>query len=352
MNQIEIQNHPDFDDHESVVFTSTDELTAIIAVHNTSLGAAVGGCRMFPYASHYDALTDVLRLSRGMTYKSALAGLPLGGGKSVIVGDPQKDKTRELLLAMGEFVDSLKGRYVTAEDSGTSVADIATIGERTRFVSGVLDSDQHGGDPSPMTAYGVLVGIRQAVRYRCQSDLKGIRVAIQGVGNVGYHLARMLIEEGAEITVADIREDNLRRVQSEMDVDVVSIDQILSAEADVLSPCALGGAINETTARDVRAGIVAGAANNQLATHGIGHALLDRGILYAPDYVINAGGIIDVYYQQCGERSGHVVNRHIEKIGSTLESIFRLSDEQGRPTHQIADEMAEQIFRKADKEVA
>ena len=331
MKQFEIQNHPDFDNHESVVFTSTDDLTALIAVHNTSLGAAVGGCRMFPYDSHSDALKDVLRLSRGMTYKSALAGLPLGGGKAVIIGDPQKDKNRELLLAMGEFVDSLNGRYVTAEDSGTSVGDIATIGERTRFVSGVLDSDQHGGDPSPMTALGVLIGIRQAVSHRCQTDLKGIRVAIQGVGNVGYHLTRMLVDAGAQVTVADVREDNLKRVQSEMDVDIVSVERILSAEVDVLSPCALGGAINESTVNGVRAGIVAGAANNQLATPDIGQALLDRGILYAPDYVIN---------------------RHIEKIGSTLASVFRLSDEQCRPTGRVADEMAEQIFMKADKEVA
>ncbi|MBT4494149.1 MAG: amino acid dehydrogenase, partial [Gammaproteobacteria bacterium] len=232
------------------------------------------------------------------------------------------------------------------------VEDIAIIGERTRYVSGVLDSEKYGGDPSPMTAYGVLVGIRQAARYRWQTDLSGIRVAIQGVGNVGYHLARMLVEEGACVTVADIREDNLKRVQSELNVEVVSIDQILSAEVDVLSPCALGGAVSETTVRQVKAGIVAGAANNQLAKASVGRALRDRGILYAPDYVINAGGIIDVYYQRCGERSGDVVNRHIAGIGTTLETVFRLADEQRRPTCQIADEMAEKIFRNAGKEAA
>ena len=352
MNQFEIETHADFDDHEHVVFADNEDLTAIIAVHNTNLGPGVGGCRMFPYASHREALTDVLRLSRGMTYKSALAGLPLGGGKSVIIADPRTQKSRELLLAMGDFVDSLGGQYVTAEDSGTGVSDITVIGERTRYVSGVNPGDRFGGDPSPLTALGVFVGIKEAVAYRCNSDLNDIRVAIQGVGNVGYHLAAMLIDAGARVTVADINEANLQRASSTLDVEVCSSDEILSAEVDVLAPCALGGAVSKDSVYDIRAGIVAGAANNQLRSPEMGGLLQDRGILYAPDYVINAGGIIDVYYQQQGERTVEVVNSHVGQIGSTLNAIFRQSDMRRVPTNEVADEMAEVVFKKGYEQVA
>lgn len=349
MNQFEIENHPDFDNHEAVVFTESEQLTAIIAVHNSNLGPAAGGCRMFPYASHHEALTDVLRLSRGMTYKSAMAGLPLGGGKSVIIADPHKDKTREILLAMGDFVNSLKGRYITAEDSGTSVEDVKVMAERTEYVSGFDSDDKHGGDPSPMTALGVFIGIREAVNYRCGTDLGGIRVAIQGVGNVGFHLAELLVKAGAMVTVADVNRHNLDRAVTELGVAVVEIDDILSAEVDVLAPCALGGAINKDTVGKIRAGIVAGAANNQLATPDMGGVLLDRGILYAPDYVINAGGIIDVYYQRQGNRADEIVKPHIARIGLSLGSIFRASDVQRRPTNEVADEMAEAIFNPTKK---
>ena len=341
MNQFEIEQHPDFDQHETVIVRQDEDLTAIIAVHNSNLGPAVGGARMFPYTSSHDALTDVLRLSRGMTYKSALAGLPLGGGKSVIIADPARDKSTRLFHAMGEFVDSLGGAYITAEDSGTSVADIARIGERTRFVSGVLEGDRHGGDPSPMTAYGVLVGISEAVRYRCNTDLKGIRVAIQGVGNVGWHLARMLIDEGALVTAADVSERNIERLKSLNGVRVVSPEEILQAEVDVLAPCALGGVLSDDVVRGIRAGIVAGAANNQLLTPGVGHLLQDRGILYAPDYVINAGGIIDVYYQRCDVRDSDIVSAHIQSISESLKEIFVLADERRQSTQHIANEMAE-----------
>ncbi len=329
-----------------------DKLTAIIAVHNTNLGPAAGGCRMFPYATHEEALTDVLRLSRGMTYKSAMAGLPFGGGKSVIIGDSRKDKTRELLHAMGDFVDSLNGRYITAEDSGISVEDVRVMAERTEYVSGFDASEEHGGDPSPVTALGVFIGIREAVSHRCGTDLGGIRVAIQGVGNVGFHLARFLTEAGAEVTVADVNEGNLNRAVSELGVTAVSIDDILSAEVDVLAPCALGGAINRDTVGTIKAGIVAGAANNQLSSPDMGGELLDRGILYAPDYVINAGGIIDVYYQRLGQRSDEVVKPHVARIGLNLGAIFRASDVQRRPTNEVADEMAEAIFNPTKKKVA
>lgn len=358
MNQFEIESHPDFDLHESVVVTDTAELKAIIAVHNTHLGPATGGCRMYPYASMADALTDVLRLSKGMTYKSALAGIPLGGGKSVIIGDPRKDKTRELLLAMGDFVNSLDGRYVTAEDSGTGVADIAVMGERTPYVSGIAD-DAHGGDPSPLTALGVFLGIQQAVAYRCGGNLDGVKVAIQGVGNVGYHLAGLLTEAGAIVTAADINDDNLQRAVADFNVTPVSLDDVIQAEVDVLAPCALGGAINNDTVYSIRAGIIAGAANNQLSHPDIGGVLLDRGILYAPDYVINAGGIIDVYYQQHPDQGGRSsqsdderIREHISRIASTLNQVFVASDLQRRSTNDIADEMAEAIFRKGLQEVA
>ena len=346
MNPVELNAHTDFDQHESVFFSPGESLTAIIAIHSSKLGPAAGGCRMYPYASHEDALADVLRLSRGMTYKSALAGIPFGGGKSVIVGDP-KTKTRQLLHEMGQFIDSLKGRYIAAEDSGTSVADIKAMGERTRFISGV-SGGRYGGDPSPMTAYGVFIGIREAVRHRIQSDLPGIHVAIQGVGNVGYHLLKLLVYAGAKVTVADINRQNLERVSEIPGVDVVPVDEILSAKVDVLAPCAMGGAINGNSIYSLRAGIVAGAANNQLASKEMADELLNRGILYAPDYVINAGGIIDVYYQNGGEHSESIVNQHIERIGPTLSAIFSSADSRRLSTNAVADEMTEKILNRVD----
>ena len=292
-----------FDNHEQVAFGQDRDsgLKAIIAVHNTRLGPAVGGCRMFAYASEYDALNDVLRLSRGMTYKSALAGLPFGGGKSVIIGDPRSDKTPELLHAMGRFVDSLGGRYVAAEDSGTGVADIRTMSEVTPHVSGLQEGAEHGGDPSPSTAYGVYLGIRTAVNHRLGADsMKGLRVAIQGLGNVGFHLAGFLKQDGAEVVGADVNADNLRRAVGVHGIEVVDPDLILSQEADVLAPCAMGAVLTERSIDSLRVGIVAGAANNQLEKEEQAIHLWDRGILYCPDFLINAGGIIDVYHQRIG----------------------------------------------------
>ena len=351
MNRTEIETHPDFDGHEIVQYNDTENMQALIAVHNSNLGPAVGGCRMYPYATTADALTDVLRLSRGMTYKSALAGLPLGGRKAVIIADPHRQKTRDMLLAMGDFIDSLGGRYITAEDSVTGVKDIAVMGERTRYVSGVNPDDKYGGDPSPVTAYGVFVGIREAVNYRCHSDLKGVRVAIQGVGNVGFYLARLLKDAGAVVVAADVNSANLERVR-DLGVSTVAVDEILGAEVDVLAPCAMGGAINGDTVDKIRAGIVAGAANNQLQTSEMGGELLDRGILYAPDYVINAGGIIDVFYQRQAIKIVEASNQHVERIGETLRSIFQQSDVRRAPTSVVADEMAEAIFKSECQQVA
>lgn len=349
MNKLEITSHPDFDHHEVVEVIDAAGLTAIIAVHNTNLGPATGGCRMFDYAQIEDGLSDVLRLSRGMTYKSALAGLPLGGGKAVIIGDPSRDKTPAVLHALGDAIEQLGGRYVTAEDSGTGVEDMAVIGERTSFVSGVAPGEQFGGDPSPRTAEGVFLSIRRAVAYRHHSDLKGIHVAIQGAGHVGLHLVRMLLKAGAQVTVADINDSNVALARG-LGAKVVHPDEIVGLQAEVFSPCAMGGVINAGTIGSLRAGIVAGAANNQLASPEMDAALKARDVLYAPDYVVNAGGIIDVYYQRTGERSAPVIDRHIARIGDTLTAIFRTSEETGRGTGSVADEMAQAIFTKGFKD--
>jgi leucine dehydrogenase len=337
-------SNPAFDHHQLVSFGEDRDsgLRAIIAVHDTRLGPAVGGCRMFPYASEDEALRDVLRLSRGMTYKSALAGLPFGGGKSVIIGDPREHKSEALLLAMADFVNSLGGRYVAAEDSGTGVDDIRTMSQRTEFVSGLQDGAAHGGDPSPSTAYGVYLGIRTAVRHRMGSDsLKGLRVAIQGLGNVGFHLAGFLSADGAIVYGADVNRDNLVRARNAHGILPVSADQVLSMEVDVLAPCAMGAVLNSETVDRLRAGIVAGAANNQLADDSQALHLFDRGILYCPDFLINAGGIIDVYHQRMASDPA-VAREHINRIESNLTEILYRSDQAGRSPHLIAEELAEE----------
>ena len=345
---MDIFSHPDFDQHELVAFRDdpASGLKAIIAVHNSTLGPATGGCRMFSYVNDQDALSDVLRLSRGMTYKSALAGIALGGGKSVIIGNPQQSKTRELMLAMGDFIESQNGNYTSAEDSGTSVSDMAIIAERTAYVTGLSDDPEHGGDPSPTTAYGVYKGIAAAVDFQLGSDLQGVRVALQGIGSVGYYLAKHLREAGAVVFAADVNRRNIDRAVADLGVVELALDKVLNADVDVLAPCAMGGAINENTIDHIKATVVAGAANNQLATVAMGDALLEKGILYAPDYVINAGGIIDVFYQQKGNRSAEVVKAHVDKLGDTLTSIFQRSEQESSATSTIADVMAEEIFKK------
>lgn len=351
MNQFEITTHLDFDDHEVVEVIDTGELKAIIAVHNSRLGPAVGGCRMYPYASDRDALSDVLLLSRGMTYKSALAGLPLGGGKSVIIADPSKDKTTALLHAFGEHIERLNGRYVTAEDSGTGVEDMAVIGEKTSYVSGNLPGERFGGDPSPRTAYGLFLAITEAVSFRYRSDLNGMRVAVQGAGHVGLRLVEWLIDAGALVTVADVNKANVNKA-GELGATIVSPADIAAADAEVFAPCALGGTLNESSLRELRAGIIAGAANNQLASRAIDQRLAEMGVLYAPDYVVNAGGIIDIYYQRAGERSADVIDTHIKRIVPTLNRIFATAAKTHRGTGEVADTMAEAIFMKGYQAVA
>ena len=342
----------DFADHEQVVFVSDDKsgLKAIIAVHNSNLGPALGGCRMWPYASEEEAVRDVLRLSRGMTYKSAMARLKLGGGKSVIIGNPRTDKTPALLAAFARALEQLNGRYIAAEDSGTSVADMKFMTQFTQHVAGIHDkpSDEgtRSGDPSPATAYGTFIGIQAAVKERLGRDsLDGLRVAVQGVGNVGYDLARQLKEAGAQLWVTDIHREPLVQAGRELGATVVAPDEIFGLDVDVFAPCALGAVLNDSTIPQLKASIVAGAANNQLAEARHGVELMKRGLLYAPDYVINAGGIIDVYHERIGFERAALI-RHIEGIRDNLMEVFERAREEERPTAEVADAIAEERFRR------
>lgn len=345
--------HSEFDNHEQVSFFHDQDsgLKSIIAVHNTHLGPALGGCRMWPYQSSAEALNDVLRLSKGMTYKAAMANLKQGGGKAVIIGDPRKDKSESLMKAMGRFVDSFGGRYFTAEDSGIAVQDLEIMSTQSDFIAGtkanfMYDGSPSDGNPSPATAYGVYVGIKAAVKYKLKTDLKGVKVAIQGLGHVGFRLAQLLHNDGAELIVADIFPDNLTKAETMFGALVVSPEQIATVNADVFAPCAMGAVMHETMLTDFKCPIVAGGANNQLLTESVGEMLRQNDILYAPDYVINAGGIIDIYHQQI-ESTPEKLTNHLNGIGQTLETIFARADEQALPTNLVANAMAEEKFNKA-----
>ena len=346
---MDLYNMPDFDGHEQVVFgfDAATGLRALIAVHSTVLGPAAGGCRMWPYACTEDALTDALRLSRGMSYKNAMAELPLGGGKAVILGDARREKTPERLRAFGRLVDSLGGRYITAEDVGTSTADMEQIAQVTRFVSGLTrKAGEVGGDPGPKTALGVYLGIRAAVRFQLDRNLEGVTAAVQGLGGVGAPLCRLLAGDGVRLKVADARADLAQRIGEELGAEVVSADAIVSAAADVFSPCALGAVLNGRTIPQLRARVVAGAANNQLSREEDGAALMRAGILYAPDYVINAGGIINVSHEYRGGASEATVRTDIEKIPGRLTEIFGRARREQRPTSLVADQMARERLRR------
>jgi leucine dehydrogenase len=319
-------------------------LHAIIAIHDTTLGPALGGCRMFPYADEEQALQDVLRLSRGMTYKSAMAELPFGGGKSVIIGDPRKHKSEELLKAFGGFVDHLGGQYITAEDVGTCAADMELIRAQTQHVAGLPDQ---GGDPSPATARGVFHGIRAAVRHAFgQDSLEGLTVAVQGVGNVGGHLADTLSLAGARLIVTDINNSVAHEVAARTFAGVVAPDEIFNVEADVFAPCAMGAVLNDNTIPRLTAGIVAGSANNQLAEDRHAELLIKRGILYAPDYVLDAGGIINIYYEK-PVYDHQAAFAHISGIYDNLIDLFRRADVEGLSPHLMADRMAEERIEAA-----
>lgn len=298
---------------------------------------------MFPYDNDAQALEDVLRLSRGMTYKSALAGLPLGGGKAVIIGDPRKQKTPALLEAMGDFIEAQGGKYVTAEDSGTGVADMKIIGQRTQYVSGVDEQQSFGGDPSPYTAHGIFCGIKAALMHQSGTDsVNGVRVALQGAGAVGRYLAESLIKEGAQVFAADINQENLDRVVA-LGAVSISKDEIVAYDAEVFAPCAMGAILNDESIPTLKAKIVAGGANNQLAELRHGDMLREQGILYAPDFVINAGGIIEIHHQRAG--TADQSEAHVARIGETLSKIFAESDAQNKSTVAIAEQLAEEIFR-------
>jgi len=346
-------DHTEFDNHESLHFMNDESsgLRAIIAVHSTALGPAAGGCRRWSYSSDGEAVTDALRLSRGMTYKNAVAELPFGGGKAVILADDGAPKSPELLAAFGRAVDSLGGSYITAEDVGMSVEDMRHVQQQTKFVSGLPQSDgDAGGDPSPWTALGVFLGVEAAVKVRLGRDsLDGLTVAVQGVGHVGAHLCRLLRDAGAKILVADVNSDNLNAVAESMPVDVITPSEILYADADVLAPCALGNILTSATIPKIKAKIIAGAANNQLSTFEDGARLSAQEILYAPDYVINAGGIISVSHEYYGGSSEDKVRADVEKIPTRLQAIFAESNGSGRPTNELADEYARRLITAGEK---
>ncbi|WP_100655744.1 Glu/Leu/Phe/Val dehydrogenase dimerization domain-containing protein [Alteromonas flava] len=343
-------DHSEFDNHERVAFwhDSKTGLKAIIAVHNTNLGPALGGCRMWPYADSAEALTDVLRLSRGMTYKAAMAELKLGGGKSVIMGDPRQIKTTEMMESMGRFVDSMGGSYFTAEDSGISVDDLQNMAKHSKYIAGINAKFRYTGEPSdgnpaPSTAYGVYVGLLAAVKHKFNADVKGLTVAIQGLGHVGYRLAQHLHQAGANLVVADIYPENAERARNEFGATVVAPQEINAVKADVLAPCAMGATINPQSLETIQAQVIAGAANNQLSTESMGEELRKKGILYAPDYVINAGGVIDIYHQRF-ESNAAAMKTHIERIGDNLADIFARAESEQAATNKIANAIAEERF--------
>ncbi len=335
--------------HERVYFgyDKASGLKAIIAVHSTVLGPALGGTRMWDYSSEELALQDVLRLSRGMTYKAAMAGLALGGGKAVIIGDSTKDKTDDMMRAFGRMVEELDGKYITAEDVGTTEHDMSVIYSQTRHVTGIPKSLGGSGDPSPVTARGVYQGIRACVKESMRvTSLDGLRVAVQGIGNVGWYLCGYLHARGVKLFITDINEYRLQAAVKQFGATAVGPDEIYDADVDVFAPCALGAVLNDNTVSRIRARIVAGGANNQLAPDLADDALMRRGILYAPDYVINAGGLISASSEKLNHSNREVLEK-TDNIYYTLERIFESSAVEGVPTHIMSDRLAERRIQGA-----
>lgn len=340
---MEIFSYMEKYDYEQVVFCHdrASGLKAIIAIHNTVLGPALGGLRMWPYKTEEEALEDALRLARGMTYKNAAAGLNYGGGKAVIIGDPKKDKSEALFRAFGRYVESLNGRYITAVDVGTTVEDMDIIHEETDYVTGVSPAFGSSGNPSPVTAYGIFIGMKAACKEAFGTDdLQGKTVAVQGVGNVAYHLCKYLHEEGASLIVTDINKAAVQRAVSEFGAKAVDAEEIYSVSCDVFSPCALGGIINDETIPQLKAKVIAGSANNQLKEERHGEMLHEKGIVYAPDYVINAGGVINVADELNGYNRERALKK-VEGIYHSLTEIFKISKEENISTARAADELAE-----------
>lgn len=344
-----------FDDHEQIVFCNDKDtgLKAIIGIHNTVLGPALGGTRMWQYNSEWEALNDVLRLSRGMTFKSAITGLNLGGGKAVIIGDAKTQKTSELMCRFGEFVHSLSGRYITAEDVGMATEDMDIVREVTPFVTGISESKGGAGNPSPITAYGVFMGMKAAAKFKYGSDiLEDKNIFVQGIGNVGEALVEHLANEGAKVTISDISQERLQEVKSKYDVTIYGGSDIYSEEMDIYAPCALGATINDNTINKLRADIIAGAANNQLANelrHGT--LLQERGILYAPDFLINAGGIINVYAELENYGKAEIM-RKTENIYNTTLEIFENARQNNLSTHNAALNIAKDRIATRKRENA
>lgn len=342
---MELFGHPEFDGHEEVRFVHDREsgLRAVVALHDTTLGPAIGGCRMWPYASGSEALTDVLRLSKGMTFKAAMAGLPYGGGKSVVLGDPRRDRTPALFRAFGRAIEAMGGRYWTGEDVGTSPADMDEAGRETRYVLG--RSNGGSGDPSPFTATGVVRGIEVAVRHALgRESLDGLRVAVQGLGHVGMALARLLAERRVRLVVTDIDPDRVEEAVRRFGAEPVPPEEIHAVEAEVFAPCALGAVLDDRTVPQLRCRIVAGSANNQLAAERHGDMLHARGILYAPDYVVNAGGLINIVQEL--HPAGYSRERARQALGvieRRLSQVFERARLEDRPPHRVADAMAREI---------
>jgi leucine dehydrogenase len=338
-------------DYEQLVICQDKEsgLKAIIAIHDTTLGPALGGCRMWTYGSEEEAIEDALRLARGMTYKNAAAGLNLGGGKTVIIGDPFKDKNEEMFRALGRFIQGLNGRYITAEDVGTTVTDMDLIHEETNYVTGISPTFGSSGNPSPVTAYGVYLGIKASAKEAFGSeDLKGKKVAVQGLGNVAYTLCDYLYKDGAQLIVTDINEAAIKRVVEAFQAQVVAPNEIYGVEADIFAPCALGAIINDATISQLKVKVIAGSANNQLAESAHGQILHEKGIVYAPDYVINAGGVINVADELYGYNRDRAFKR-VETIYDSLTKIYAISKTENIPTYLAANRLAESRIERVGK---
>jgi leucine dehydrogenase len=339
--------------HEQVVFCNDQAtgLKAIIAIHNTILGPALGGTRMWNYGTEEEALNDVLRLSRGMTFKAAISGINLGGGKAVIIGDARTQKTEAFLRRFGKFVNSLNGKYITAEDVNMKTSDMEYIGMETKYVTGLPESMDGGGDPSPVTAYGVYLGMKAAAKKVYGSDsLEGKKIAVQGVGQVGMHLVEYLVKENANVTITDLFEEKVKEIAKRLNVKAVSQNSIYDVDMDIFAPCALGATINDETIQRLKCSVIAGAANNQLQDEiRHGYMLLDKSITYAPDFLINAGGLINVYNEFEGKYNRKRVFEQAEKIYATCERILQVADDEKISSQEAAIQLAEKRIEEVGR---
>ncbi len=342
---------PGFNDFEQVVFCNDSQLglKAIISLHSTVLGPATGGCRMWNYVSETEALNDVLRLSKGMTYKAAISGLEWGGGKAVIIGDPRTQKNPAMLQRYGEFVNRLNGNYITAKDVGIGSEDLKIVKSKTPYVLGIDGEPQSSGDPSPATAWGVYHGMRATAQHTFKTtSLKGLKIALQGLGSVSYYLLEHLVADGAEVIGCDIDQTVIDRATQKYGIETVRPESIYDVPCDIFSPSALGSSISADTLPRIKAKVVAGAANNQLATPEQGYELMQRGMTYAPDYAINAGGLMNIYHEQHGQ-GGYNRKRafeHVAQIGATITQILERASAENLPAHLVADRMAEERIAK------